>query len=202
MNRQTAFTLIELLIVIAIIAILASMLLPSLNNARNTARQIKCASNLKQISQTMELYAGDYNGYYVNQKWLNIFRFDYLKNNHLFFCPSANAKNNSGNEIPVTYAISGVFYFTGKQQFLAHYNYSNLHVLQSKINKTTTRISFSEFWDPTLNINFYSQNIINNQSARAVHAPKANFAFLDGHIDAIRLPSLMVQYMPGNYSIY
>ena len=57
------FTLIELLIVIAIIAILSAMLLPALQNARKTARMAQCTSNCKQFSQANHLYATAYNGF-------------------------------------------------------------------------------------------------------------------------------------------
>jgi prepilin-type N-terminal cleavage/methylation domain-containing protein/prepilin-type processing-associated H-X9-DG protein len=59
-RRFGAFTLVELLVVIAIIAILAAMLLPALARAKAKAHKIHCVSNLKQVTLAIGLFAADH----------------------------------------------------------------------------------------------------------------------------------------------
>ncbi len=63
-ERWAAFTLIEMLVVIAIIGILAALLLPALTAAREKARRTSCLNNLNQFSKALESYCSDFGGYF------------------------------------------------------------------------------------------------------------------------------------------
>jgi len=67
--EEKAFTLIELLTVLAVIAILAALLLPVLNSAVESSRTAKCVSNLRQIGVGIFAYANDNDGNLPVQYW-------------------------------------------------------------------------------------------------------------------------------------
>jgi prepilin-type N-terminal cleavage/methylation domain-containing protein len=91
MKKRCAFTLIELLVVMAIVALLAALLLPALGQAKESARQAGCASNLRQLGLALLLFAGDHDGLFPpcsqEEHWPSRLLNDY-QNLNLLLCPA------------------------------------------------------------------------------------------------------------------
>lgn len=92
------FTLVELLVVIAVIGILTAILLPTLGRSREQARKIACASNLRQLGFSLGMYAENNYGFYPIEKLCGnpqsalvggLFP-GYLAERDVFYCPSAD----------------------------------------------------------------------------------------------------------------
>lgn len=124
--RKRAFTLVELLVVISIIALLMAILLPSLQRARKQARATVCQSNLRQVGLAVNLYAENFDYYVPRGSWgdepiwfMVLLPFlsheedthDY-RNVKIYRCPSFPRTGNGLNDVPnseqtVCYVING-----------------------------------------------------------------------------------------------
>jgi len=100
-TSESAFTLVELLIVIGIIAILIAIMLPVLNRVRQQAQRTACAANLFQLGQGMTMYTGQYRFFpsiYVEADkemavcWPVMLRQILGGNQKVFYCPAQDSK--------------------------------------------------------------------------------------------------------------
>ena len=89
-SHQT-FTLIELLVVIGIIAILAALLLPALQKAREKAKSTACISQMKQFSNAIAIYRSDNRDAFPY--WLTYLYPDYVNTSKIYRCPMTDNKD-------------------------------------------------------------------------------------------------------------
>ena len=150
---RSAFTLVEILIVLAITGVLAAILLPVFNSARNSSRTTSCASNLRQIGVAMQLYVNDYQGFYPSYHpgkadctWADRM-FPYLKTEKVLWCPAFDdGEYRTGCTAPEE--INGVKHF-----YNGSYDLNTLEDAVSEIGRTAPCV-------PEMRVRFPAQTIL------------------------------------------
>ena len=100
-RRRAGFTLIELLVVIAIIAILASLLLPAMAKSKESGRRTVCKNNQRQITLTMLMYSGDYQGKFPDGSRNNGFEhFSFIHTNIFNYLLQVGSMSTNSTQCP------------------------------------------------------------------------------------------------------
>ncbi|OGV48492.1 MAG: hypothetical protein A2017_14190 [Lentisphaerae bacterium GWF2_44_16] len=190
-RRKMDFTLVELLVVIAVIAILSSLLLPSLNKAREKTRQIACAGNLKQIGAAVMMYSMDYQGYMVGDPVAG------NDGSHVMaaLCPYLNVKRSDGQEVPwnsdLTLVPSAkVFKCPSEKSIRYTYQYGwNRYVREyynyslNKITQTSSVFIWMDAYWHSLGFNAFAQSDSNRYVRDGSrHNTGNNICWADGHV--------------------
>jgi prepilin-type N-terminal cleavage/methylation domain-containing protein len=205
-RSSKAFTLVELLVVIGIIAVLLSILLPAVGRVRDGARSTVCASNTKQLMTAFLAFAHDHRGrlpgnfwdgtssdpsmrswlVHCNEPWTNapqtgtIYR--YLKDPSVYRCPSLSPESpgsGQGSNGRFDYASIPAFAGASVGQVPAQ---ARIGYLDGRFEDIATPVIIEE--DPQYSINFQHIDGCHCLSDRisSVHRGGGNYASIDGSV--------------------
>jgi prepilin-type N-terminal cleavage/methylation domain-containing protein/prepilin-type processing-associated H-X9-DG protein len=183
---RRAFTLVELLVVLAIIAILAAILLPILSGARASGYKVTCVSNVHQLLQASSLYAGDYDrrlvaarlytgGSGLGTTWCVTLQ-PYLKSRQILLCPVDPGPQTVSNcqDLPHSYGINYDLTFN------TSYRATNGAWALSALTATSNLVLFFDMADSARAMGAsYAASQVSFLDPR--HQGKAIVGFLDGH---------------------
>lgn len=220
---KKTFTLIELLVVISIIAVLAALLLPTLNNARSVAKKAKCLSNIKQIGQALIQYTNDFDdrfpqvGYVggaiptsafdtnVKNVWSsNLVNLAYIPLNYKFSTTiSVDTSRDKSRPFWCTSDLTEVPYVEKGKRSYAISGYvcsTNGQWVAKKIStirNTSKSLLLGESynkWSYFMDGSTLKYYVVRNLiDISAQHKNSANMVFIDGHADSLRPVQLDVE---------
>jgi prepilin-type N-terminal cleavage/methylation domain-containing protein/prepilin-type processing-associated H-X9-DG protein len=161
--KRRAFTMIELLFVIAIIATLAAVLFPVFARAREAARRSSCASNLEQIGVALGMYAQNYDGRLPrkNNDFGVLYR--YASSVDVFYCPSDNQEHEWRFKTMKLPAAVGTYGEDSRIpiQFSSSYVYKGGYTIEDRVD-----------------------TMIAGES-KAFHSDRVNVLYLGGHVKSV-----------------
>jgi len=226
--KKNIFTLVELLIVIAIIAVLVSILLPALRKAKYSSYRILCANNQKQIHIALSQYDIDYNGlpplnveFGSPLRWSSgwcgsgmLYTSGYINNGHVFFCPSpenmawtpaaraGQGSYNGRNDNNIYGWEYGLSHESGTNSYIMN-NYWlrwNLNTNYYEKAKMLPRLSLNspERW---LNTDHWGNYVFTADGYWNPHGTGINILFIDGHVSFYQITIATLRSLHTDYDV-
>lgn len=196
---ETAFTLIELVVVIAIACILAALIIPVIVNFRTNSLSIRCVNNLRQAGLLFQTYASENNGvinfhFYSTsgtaKRWNNYLIEAGLldRMNTLSACPAAFTKNSGGNGGRV-YGGFGDNNVNDPYSMFIPGTTNGRAIRMNAIQQPSEYWLLTDSWSDSTREQHYFiyRNPSPNGRMHLRHHDKANMLFADGHVEAVGL---------------
>lgn len=220
---RKAFSLIEILVTISIIAVLVALLFPSIDSMKRAANRATCTSNLRAMSGVWTSYAADHEGNYPSNGYVapednfgnwnvlrgnvvnDLFQNGYASDPRIFFCPSATVPKypNFGREYAAPTGQYGISYDIYCGQLVAES--SNEQLNNNLPPARTTRTATSKtplMFDDTPRYSAEGFTLANHYNKNTLKPYGGNAVFCDGHVEWRPFASMIIVMNSGGVRRY